>query len=292
MYKHQQNKNSMLLEFIGMKKRNSYTFLFYYLTKVLSDSNMLRFFNDYKNQCLSGEIINDSFQDLKTRFQRFIIGNTAINGRTEVNRIFPKILNVFACENNIKGTLKGRLSKRQIYYTDLMYNRPNWRDINKNKNISRNEAISEHEALMIEQNEEYSNYQVKKAMNMVRKMYVESEINDQWANGAATQIHHIFPRAEFKMIAHYCENLIKLTPTQHYTKAHPNNNNQQIDKDYQLICLLAKTDSVENSLKKGEFIYRKESLIFVINTGLSKKLEFDINFLTIKKELSRIYNVQ
>jgi hypothetical protein len=290
MCKHQQNINTTLLEFIGMKERNAYIFLFHYLTKVLSDSNILRFFDDYKDQCLSGEITNDSFQDLKTRFQRFIIGNTAISGKTEVNRIFPKILNVFACENNIEGTIKGRLSKRQIYYTDLMYNRPNWKDINKNKNISRNEAVSEHETLMIEQNEAYSNYQVKKAMNMVRKMYVESEINDQWANGTATQIHHIFPKSEFKMIAHYCENLIKLTPTQHYTKAHPNNKTQQIDKDYQLICLLAKTNNIEISLKKGEFIYRKESLIFVINTGLSKKLEFDINFLTIKKELSRIYN--
>ncbi len=284
-------ENIALLEFIGMKERNAYIFLFHYLTKVLSDSNMLRFFDDYKNQCLSGEITNDRFQDLKTRFQRFIIGNTAINGTTEVNRIFPKILNVFSCENNIEGTIKGRLSKRQIYYTDLMYNRPNWRDIDKNKNISRNEAVSEHETLMIEQNEAYSDYQVQKAMNMIRKMYSESEINDQWANGVATQIHHIFPKSEFPMIAHYLENLIKLTPTQHYTKAHPNNRTQQIDRDYQLVCLLAKTDSVENSLQKGEFVYRKESLIFVINTGLTETLDYNIDFRAIKRELSRIYNV-
>lgn len=284
-------ENTALLEFIGMKERNAYVFLYHYLIKVLSDSNMLRFFNDFKEHCLSGEITNTEFQSLKTRFQRFIIGNTAINGTTEVNRIFPKILNVFACENNIEGTIKGRLSKRQIYYTDLMYNRPNWRDIDKNKNISRNEAVSEHETLMIEQNEAYSDYQVQKAMNMIRKMYSESEINDQWANGVATQIHHIFPKAEFPMIAHYLENLIKLTPTQHYTKAHPNNKTQQIDRDYQLVCLLAKTDSVENSLKKGEFIYRKESLIFVINTGLTETLDYNIDFRTIKRELSRIYNV-
>ncbi len=284
-------ENIALLEFIGMKERNAYIFLFHYLTKVLADSNMLRFFDDYKDQCLSGEITNDRFQDLKTCFRRFIIGNTAINGKTEVNRIFPKILNVFACENNIEGTIKGRLSKRQIYYTDLMYNRPNWRDIEKNKNISRNEAVSEHETLMIEQNEAYSDYQVQKAMNMIRKMYSESEINDQWANGVATQIHHIFPKAEFPMIAHYLENLIKLTPTQHYTKAHPNNRTQQIDRDYQLICLLAKTDSVENSLRRNEFVYRKESLIFVINIGLAETLDYNIDFRTIKCELSRIYNV-
>ncbi len=284
-------ENIALLEFIGMKERNAYIFLFHYLIKVLSDSNILRFFDDYKDQYLSGKITNDKFQDLKTRFQKFIIGNTAINGKTEVNRIFPKILNVFACENNIGGTIKGRLSKNQIYYTDLMYNRPNWRDIDKSKNISRNEAVSKHETLMIEQNEAYSDYQVQKAMNMIRKMYSESEINDQWSNGGATQIHHIFPKSEFPMIAHYLENLIKLTPTQHYTKAHPNNNTQQIDRNYQLICLLAKSDNIAKSLHKGEFIYRKESLIFIINTGLSENLNFNIDFKTIKKELSRIYNV-
>ena len=283
--------NKLLLEYIGMKERNAYIFLYHYLIKVLSDSNFLRFLENFKDKCVSEKVTKTDFQDLKTRFQRFIIGNTAINKTTEVNRIFPKILNVYSCENNIEGTIKGRLSKRQIYYTDLMYNRPNWRDLDKNKNISRNEAISEHESLMIEQNEAYSDYQVQKAMNMIRKMYSTSEINDQWANGTATQVHHIFPKSEFPAIAHYLENLIKLTPTQHYTKAHPNNKTQQIDRDYQLVCLLAKTDSVENSLRKGEFIYRKESLIFVINTGLSENLDFTIDFREIKRELSRIYNV-
>jgi len=284
-------ENRALLEFIGLKERNAFIFLYHYLTKVLADSNMLRHFDTFKNQCLNGTITNNEFQDLKTRFQRFIIGNTAINGTTEVNRIFPKILNVLSCQNNIEGTIKGRLSKHQIYYTDLMYNRPNWRDVDKSKSTSRNEAISEHENLMIEQNEAYSDYQVQKAMKMIRKMYTASEINDQWANGEATQIHHIFPKAEFPLLAHYLENLIKLTPTQHYTKAHPSNKTQQIDRDYQLVCLLAKTDSVESSLRKGEFVYRKESLVYVINKGLTETLEYDIDFRTIKRELTRIYNV-
>ncbi|MDA4744639.1 hypothetical protein NY599_09390, partial [Enterobacter hormaechei] len=91
---------------------------------------------------------------------------------------------------------------------------------------------------------------------------------DQWANGEATQVHHIFPKSGFPKLGHYLENLIKLTPDQHYTKAHPSNKTDAINKDYQLVCLMAKTDSVEASLKRGEFLYRKESLIYVINTGL------------------------
>lgn len=282
--------NRSLLEFIAMKERNAYIFLYNYLAKVLSDSDLLIFFDQFKTKCLAGVIDSADLQDLKTRFQRFIIGNTPINGTIEVNRIFPKILNVYSCENNIEGTIKGRLSKRQIYYTDLMYNRPNWRDIDKNKNISRNEAVSEHETLMIEQNEAYSDYQVQKAMKMIRKMYTQSEVKDQWANGEATQIHHIFTRADFPQLAHYLENLIKLTPTQHYTKAHPSNRTQQINKEYQLVCLLAKSDSIEQSLKRGEFVYRKESFIYLINKGLREKLETNFDFRTIKRELSRIYN--
>lgn len=283
-------RNQFLLEFIAMKERNAYIFLYHYLVKVLSDSGLLRFFEDFKNKCIDSRITKEDFQDLKIRFQRFIIGNTPINGKVEVNRIFPKILNVYACENNIQGTIKGRLSKRQIYYTDLMYNRPNWRDIDKNKGVSRTEAIAEHENLMLEQSEAYSDYQVQKAMNLIRKMYKESEVKDQWANGEATQIHHIFPRADFPQLAHYLENLIKLTPTQHYTKAHPNNKTQEINKDYQLICLLAKSDSIEQSLKRSEFIYRKESFVYVLNAGLSEDLEVNYDFTQIKRELTRIYN--
>jgi len=283
-------KNKQLLEFISIRERNAYIFLYNYFIKVLSDSNMLRFFDDFKLKCSSGKITNDDFKNLKTRFQKFIIGNTAINGKVEVNRFFPKILNVFSCQNNIQGTIKGRLSERPIYYDDLMYNRLNWRDIDKNKNISRNEAVSKSKTFTNYKNDAYSDYQVKKAMNIIRKMYSSSEIKDQWSNGEATQVHHIFPKSEFIELAYYLENLIKLTPTQHYTKAHPSNNTQNINPDYQMTCLLAKTDSIENSLLKGEFIYRKESLIYVINTGLSTTLNSNINFKEIKQELCIIYN--
>jgi len=30
-------------------------------------------------------------------------------------------------------------------------------------------------------------------------MYIESEIKDQWANGEATQIHHIFPKSTLSL---------------------------------------------------------------------------------------------
>ena len=80
-----------------------------------------------------------------------------------------------------------------------------------------------------------------------------------------------------------------MTPTQHNTKAHPNNNTQIIDKGYQHICLEAKIDSVEKSVQQGKFDYSRESLIGVINTGLKTNLPYTISFDDLRKEVKKIY---
>lgn len=281
--------NIPVLEYISLKDRNAYKFLYVYFEKVLSDSGLLRFFNDYKEKYENGFLTQVDFEELQGRFIRFIKGNTRINGDVEIKRIFPKLLNVYACENNLPGSIKGRLSKNQFYYTDLMYNRKNWRDLSKDKTISRQEANFESEQNIIE-GTAFNAYLVQKAVNQIKKMYIESEVKDQWSNGEATQIHHIFPKSKFPQLAHYLENLIKLTATQHYTKAHPSNKTDAINIDYQLVCLLAKSDSIEKSLRQNEVYYRKESLIYCINTGLNQKLDFDLSFRQIKTELASIYN--
>lgn len=281
--------NLSVLEYISLKDRNAYYFLYQYFVKVLSDSGMLKFFENYKTKYENGILSQNDFEELQSRFIKFIIGNTAINGEIEIRRIFPKLLNVFACENNLPGSVKGRMSVNQFYYTDLMYNRKNWRDVSKDKTTSRKEAINESEQDIV-QGTAFNNYLVQKALNQIKKMYLESEVQDQWANGEATQVHHIFPKSKFPELAHYLENLIKLTPTQHFTKAHPNNKTDSINVDYQLICLLAKSDSIEKSLKRNELYYRKESFIYCINTALKQELDFYMTFKQIKTELATIYN--
>lgn len=171
----------------------------------------------------------------------------------------------------------------------IFYNRKNWRDLNKDKSITRQEA--ETEEVDATQQETYSAYYVQKAIALVRKIHIESEVKDQWGNGEATQVHHIFSKAEFPEIAHYIENLILLTPTQHNTKAHPSNKTQQINKDYQLTCLLAKADSIDKSLRKsGDKYYRKESFIYVIKVGLSQDMDMGLSFVDIKNQLIQLYN--
>ena len=97
-----------------------------------------------------------------------------------------------------------------------MYNKKNWRDMDKDKTVTRQEAIT---AEKKEKQEAINTYYVQKAIALIRKIQKVSEVNDSWGNGEATQVHHIFPKSQFPQIAHYVENLILLTATQHNTKA-------------------------------------------------------------------------
>lgn len=278
-------KNGDILDYIAQRERNTYNFLYCYFEKVLTDSGFWRYFLEYKE---NPNKVN--FNELKERFTRFIIGHTAINGEVEVHRIFPKILNIFAVENQIPGSEKGKISNYIFTFSDLMYNRKNWRDLNKNKTITRQEAEMEVDTL---QQDEYNAYYVQKAVALIRKIQTESEVRDQWSNGEATQVHHIFPKSEFPEIAHYIENLILLTGTQHNTKAHPANRTQEINHDYQLTCLLAKADTIERSLQRfGEKYYRKESFVYVINIGLSANIAMTLTFSDIKNSIIQIYNAE
>src|SRR3989338_5140446 len=250
--------NIDLLRFVSVRSENAYIFLYYYITKVLQDSGFYKNLETYSDYYLNNKLDKAKFADLKEKFISFIIGNTEIKKEFEPRRIFPKILNIFSAEQRIPGTISGRMSKYPFLPSDLIYNRTNFRDKNKYKGVTRQEAGS-----AISRTKEYEKlpYRVSKAKAQIKKLHPESEVRDQWANGSATQVHHIFPEHEFKQISDRLENLIRLTPTQHNTKAHPNNNTQIIDKGYQYICLEAKIDSVEKSVQQGKFDYSRESLI-------------------------------
>ncbi|ELY1993133.1 hypothetical protein SL054_002503, partial [Flavobacterium psychrophilum] len=93
---HYKIANFEILEYISLKDRNAFLFIYDYLEKVLNDSGIFKYFEEYKSLYENGKLDSNGFDELKSRFQKFIIGNTKINGVVEVNRIYPKILNVFA----------------------------------------------------------------------------------------------------------------------------------------------------------------------------------------------------
>lgn len=90
-----------------------------------------------------------------------------------------------------------------------------------------------------------------------------TKFNEEWKSDdmQATQMHHIFPKNEYPDIMHYLENLIALTPNQHYGFAHPNNNTQHVDPVSQKTLLIAKIASIKfNLLSEDDKIYDFENL--------------------------------
>ena len=282
--------NQELLEYISFRERNSFNFLCLYIEKVLRDSGIYEVFEKFFR--LQNK---DSFKELKDVYTNFTIANTPINGATECGRIFTKVLNPLACKYKKYGTEKGHLSKDIITQDMLMYNQRNWRDIiiEKPKDMTRIDF-----AITIPLMEDsMTTYRINRAKRNLRRyndiyrsgkteVYDERHICDP-----AIQMHHIFPANEFPAIADYLENLIALTPTQHYSYAHPNNNTQYIDRNYQYLCLVAKTGSIRDNLigrEDGPVIYDFYLYQTVLNTGLRTDAFYKVPEMDFDGLLNRI----
>lgn len=149
------------------------------------------------------------------------------------------------------------------------------RDKDKEKNVSRQQAKLDPNTTTV--NASY-NYQVTKAMNRLRKYNDKvnasrSEVTDKFSIGSvATHMHHIFPKSSFPSIADYVENLIALTSAQHMQEAHPNGNTQVIDKDFQYLCLICKTENIRRNLMYGlgsSNFYSFDNFMTVLDTGFN-----------------------
>lgn len=258
-----------ILEYIALRERNSIEFLCLYIEKTLCDSGLLDSFESFLD-----EQTKHSLEQLKNKFSDFCSEYTPINTTTEATRIFSKVLNPLACKAHKKGIVRGRLSGSIITYDILMYNRPNWRDVQsgKDKNVARGDFTPS------QTNPQMYQYKVTRASKNLRQFndkYLggKSEVVDKFSIGElATHIHHIFPKSQFKEIADFIENLIALTSGQHLQKAHPNGKTSFIDKDYQYTCLICKTESIRKNLIENNTntpaIYNFEDFMHVLNTGL------------------------
>jgi len=274
-------QNQDILQYIAIKERHALEFLNLYLEKVLRDSGIWNLFENFFNYNTK-----DNFDFLKAQYENFIIQHTPINGNLEVRRIFTKIINPLAFKRKKHGTKGGRFSNDIITRDELMYNRRNWRDINK----KRGETREEYELRVYTEKskeEAYIKYSLNKAKNIIKGIHqLTSEVRDEFSNGEATQIHHIFMKSQYPEISSYLENLILLTATQHFTQAHPNNNTSIINRDYQLLCLLAKSESIQ----KYNMIYSKEDFLYVLKIGLNYVFPNEIEFDELQSRLIEIYN--
>jgi hypothetical protein len=262
-------ENEAVLDYLSLRERNCFDFLCSYIRKTLQDSGLWDAFESFFD-----EQTKENYTIAKDKFREFCWKYTPIKKgkKDEPNRIFTKVLNPLAVLYKKKGTVGGHISKKIITLEDIKYNRTNFRDKKKDKNVSR-----QHAQLADKVQKSIYDYNVEKAKRRLRKFNDafnngRSEITDAMSIGQqATHMHHIFPRNEFPVIADYVENLIALTSGQHLQKAHPAGNTQVIDKDYQYTCLLNKTESIRRNLLEnfGEPLYDFFLFMFVLDTGLS-----------------------
>ena len=277
--------NVELLEFVMIRDTNALNFLFLYIQKVLRDSGIYWVFENFFNTQN-----RESFKLLKDTFVNFTTQYTPINGKVECGRIFTKILNPLAFILQKKGTRRGNLSDTIITLDELKYNRINWRDefSGKDKVITRQEYEQINFAL---QANVY--YNAQKAKKIVRRYNDSinsglSEIKQLTEQVKATQIHHIFSASEFPQISGFIENLIALTPNQHFAMAHPNNQTTYIDKDFQYICLLAKTTTI---MQDFQGIYSFDNYKYVLNNGLYTNVFNDVfDFPTLIAQIDIFYS--
>lgn len=265
--------NKEILSYIARNDMYSLRFLCAYIEKVLSDSDLIKTFNSFFNNQDTAH-----FEQLKKTFINFYHMYTPVKKEYEPKRIFSKVLNPLAYQKKKLGTIRGRLSKDIIKKSDMMYNRDNFRDVyeNKPKGVTRKEWLKDHPE--IERRDGYFEQMMIRAKKTLREniLYSRNGLSEltQFSDEhndmeRASQMHHIFPKNEYPDIKHYLENLIALTPNQHYGYAHPNNNTQVVDLAAQKVLLIAKTKSIqENSLNPNEeSIYEFKNLLFVLSTG-------------------------
>lgn len=260
-------ENEPVLDYLSLRERNCFDFLCSYIRKTLQDSGLWDAFESFFD-----EQTKEQYQNVKETFRRFCWDYTPINNSKEPNRIFTKVLNPLAVLYKKRGTIRGSISGNIITLEDIKYNRTNFRDKDKDKNVSR-----QHAQLADKVQEDLYDYNVEKAKRRLRMFNDKfnsgkSEYTDALSIGQqATHMHHIFPKNEFPKIASYIENLIALTSGQHLQKAHPAGNTQKIDHQYQYVLLISKTESIRKNIMEhfGEPLYDFDDFMVVLDTGLN-----------------------
>lgn len=265
--------NRDVLEYIARNDIFSLRFLQYYIEKVLRDSGLYHYFQSFFDYQTSTH-----YNQLKNAFIQFYHDYTPVQKDYEPKRIFTKVINPLAYKYSKKGSSRGRMSRDRITRSDMMYNQDNFRDIylGKPKEVTRREWLENHPEFDVrngyfEQMMNRAKRIIRDSMSIFRNNISEltqfSETHTD--NTPATQLHHIFPKNEFPEIMHYLENLIAITPNQHFNFAHPNNNTNLIDLAAQKELLVVKTESIKHNLTSGyeEPIYEFANLLHILCVG-------------------------
>ena len=281
--KQYQIKEMRILKFIANNELNSVKFLGLYVNKFLKDNKLLKVFKNYKKQSTQSNYVK-----AKAEYLKWARANTKVKGLDPKHsyRVFNKIFNVFAYSHRLPGESKARVMRGICPYFFLIYNQPNFRDIKKPSGMSRRAFFK----LFIEETNKRVQIQIKvrQAKQEVKERHQNSEVREsKWGykKDIGIAAHRILMESEYPEFAFFRENVIVLTPGQHFSFAHPKGNTQVVDEKFQLTCLLAKLKSIEDSINKKDSFYKLKNLILVLNKRFNWNLDEKTNIKTIRNKL-------
>ena len=282
------------LNFIAESEANSLMFL---TAANLKISDYLPFKKDLLNLVKKRNAKRTELYILRDKFFNFIFNNTEIKNKPEPPRKFNPFINVLAYHFRGTGTIGGH--PRPIYLGDLKYNRLNFRDKNKPKDISRKEARAYQKTsnykedlrqakIAIKTSDSrstvYKYLQTEKPNPEVMKIMEKMKDRDKMGS----QVHHIFSDSEFPELSAKKENLIYLNPQEHLQYAHPFSQTGRIDPEFQKVLIIAKLQEIKEDNDKQIPLYDLREFIHVLNVGFDTDsfLEED-SFHNIETKLNK-----
>ncbi len=246
-------KNIELLKLLT-DERNTFIFLKNYIEKVLKDSGIFSWFEEFFAKQINGTIQASDYILLRNRYIKFSRDHLNHIKPKHPQRILPKILNTLAADKGLRGATRGGLSKNNKTLRDMIYRVTNSRDSALPRGMSRAEFQNITEPSI--------DSRIQRAKDSVKERHdFKSEINNEHANVA----HHILLKHEHGDFAAERENLIVLTPNQHNLKAHPNSNFRIADPDYQKLCLIKKFENIKLSHELNDGFYNLPTFIDMLN---------------------------
>lgn len=261
-----------LLRKISASENSARAFLIVYIQSVLKSFGWWHHMERY----LASEQSQQDMKDLKRSFLVLLQETMGIGTRgtktpeIEVNRIFPKMLNPICFDLGARGVEQGHVMKTIPSKFDLIYNRPNFRD--KVSGKVKSETRKTH-AVRIELEAKNLPAPSRPSSVAAKVQKYQGYISeaDPSNRTKAVHVHHIFPKAEYPELADQPENMIVLTPGQHYSEAHVDGNTREIDPVNQKVYLFSKLQSVKSSVEKEDGMYSYAGIARVLEIGYGIK---------------------
>ncbi len=279
--------NMDIINHISVNDLNAARFLGEYTDKFLADNGLLPIFEQYRNnQNQANHLL------VKEAYWNWAVTNTAIKGtdRKHTYRVFNKIFNIYCYKHRIRGEDASNITAGPCPYSFLIYNRDNFRDKDKPSGMTRQQY--QDEVLSEIDSEGVVATLLKKAKDAVRVRHGnDSEIKDPalgYEPNSGVHVHHILPQHSYSQYSLSRENLIALTPGQHFSRAHIEANTRTINPEFQVICLRQKFVHIKESVEAADGFYSLQEFIKILNTCFNVNLDENLSASEVEHFLATI----